>query len=150
MSKLRINQYNNKDFVALAKKRLKKSLKSKASSAEINSVIKNWIQEKIIAETVKGYKVKIDKHSTIQVVGSPIIKDKLAMNLLSNGKYISRQGILKNADNMNKRRKDIKYKICYINKLAEGKNIHFKASAKFKDQVHKALINTNTHFHVNQ
>lgn len=145
MSKSKTNQFKKPKFIRQAKQRSRKSLGFTPTTKQINEVVKNWIEHYIIAETVKGHEVKIDKHSTIEVIGKPVMEHKRAVSLFSEGRIVSQNKLKKN-DSMGKMRKNHIYKIVYKNKLADGKNLHFNAHPSFKKKVNHALENTATYF----
>lgn len=140
------NQFDKEFFNKQAKKKFKREFKKRISVTEINEIVKNWIEYGVIEDVLKGNCTKLDKNSSIQVIGTPIMNDGRMVELLSNGKCLTRKGNYKKADNINSKRKDFKYKIVYTNRLAEDKLIMFKACPKFAKKVHLQLINTNTYF----
>lgn len=145
-----LNQFDKKRFNKEAKRRFKKEFKKKVSVTEINEIVKNWLHWGLIAEVLKGGEHKIDKNSSIEVIGTPIMSDERMLNNLMNGRVLTRTGKFKKADNIASTRKDFKYKIVYKNSLAKDKNIMFQACPKFAKQVHERLINTNTYFKTEQ
>ena len=147
MTRKRQDSYNKFDqahFVKLTKRRFKKKFGKEISATEINKIWKDYVQYRIIQNVLKGDCVKIDKHSTIQVVGMPVVNDQNLVSLLSNGKIMRRDGTISKAD-LSHKRKYYKYKIVYKNKLAKGTLI-FKASPMFKKQLVDTLNNTNIYF----
>jgi hypothetical protein len=139
------NQFSQKHFIALTKKRFKKKFKKPISATDINKIWKDWVQYHIIDGVIDGDKVKIDKHSSIRIVGMPILDDNSFKGLIMSGRMINRGGSV-TSPKMNPKRKEFKYKIVYENKLAKDKALYFKASPKFAKQVHQALINTNNYY----
>lgn len=145
MSKSQSNQFSQKHFIALTKKRFKKKFKKTVTATEINKVWKDWVQYHIIDGVIDGDDVKIDKHSSIRIVGTPVLEDGTFKSLILNGRMVNRGGVV-TSPKRNIKRKDFKYKIVYVNKLAKDKALYFKASPKFAKQVHEALINTNNYY----
>lgn len=145
MSKSKTNQFKKPKFIRQCKQRSRKSLGVTPSTKQINEVLKNWIEHYVIEQVVKGHEVKLDKHSTIEVIGKPVMDNKRAVSLFSNGRIVSK-GRLKKNDGMGKMRKNHIYKIVYKNKLADGKNLHFNAHPIFRKKVNYALENTATYF----
>lgn len=145
MSKNKTNQFSQTHFIELTKKRFRKKFKKGISAREINKICKDWIQLYIIDNVLDGQKVKIDKHSSIRVIGRPVLEDENFKSLIRKGKIMNRGGVLVD-DNRSLKRKDYKYKIVYENKLAKNKALYFKASASFSKQVHQSLINTNQYY----
>lgn len=139
------NQFSQKHFIALTKKRFKKKFKKPISATDINKIWKDWVQYHIIDGVIDGDKVKIDKHSSIRIVGMPILDDNSFKGLIMSGRMINRGGGV-TSPKMNPKRKEFKYKIVYENKLAKDKALYFKASPNFAKQVHQALINTNNYY----
>lgn len=139
------NQFNQTHFIKLTKKRFRKKFKKGISAREINKIWKDWVQYHIIDGVIEGDKVKIDKHSSIRLVGMPILEDKTFKGLILSGRMINRGGV-SSPIKRNIKRKDFKYKIVYENKLAKDKALYFKASPNFAKQVHLALINTNNYY----
>ena len=141
------SQFNQKHFIALTKKRFKKKFKTTITATEINKMWKDWVQYHIIDGVIDGDKVKIDKHSSIKIVGVPVLDDNSFKGLILSGRMVNRSGVA-SPIKRNIKRKDFKYKIVYENKLAKDKALYFKASPKFAKQVHEALINTNNYYQI--
>lgn len=141
------NQFNKDRFFELVRKRYKKRYGRTIGlrDSEIMSRVNIWI-EGVINGVVNGKKVKLDKHSYIQVIGTPVLEDEGFKRIVGNGRYIA-GGIVKKADNMNYKRNDVKYKIYYVNSLAKEK-IYFEAHKDFKKRVHKALVETNNYYKI--
>lgn len=141
----RKNDFDWVHFIAIVKKRHKKKFGKPITATEIRKIIKtylNWIIEKVI----EGGQVRMDRHSTIEVIGVPVLEDKI-FKILVKGKSIRRDGSIKNAEFGSKRR-DFKYKITYRNKLNE--DLHFNADQKFAKRVHEAIENTNNYYKICQ
>ncbi len=97
------------------------------------------MQIEIIDELVRGKEVRIDKHSTIQVIGRPIKKGSSAYALMKKGLYVQ-NGFIKKIESVNYFRAGISYKIEYTNTLYKG-NLYFNANTEFKKQIYKGLLN---------
>lgn len=140
------NDFDQAHFTKITKRRFKKKFKKEISATEINKIWKDFVQYGIIRNVLKGNCVRIDKHSTIQVVGVPVTEDKPFMNLMKNGRILRQNGTIRKADQLGKR-KEFKYSFEYKNSLAKNKII-FKADKKFKKQLIDTLNNTFTYFQI--
>lgn len=143
----RINSLDWGSFVRQTQKSFKKKFKKEIKSREIKKIWDTFLKVKIIDPVVAGKLVKIDKNSTIQVIGKPIEEDKNFYQMLLRGKMVRRDGVIKMAER-NPKRKDFIYKIVYKNKTREGKKLYFKADAAFSKQVRDSLNNTNTFYKI--
>jgi hypothetical protein len=141
------NQFSKKRFISLVKKRFKKKFGKPISTKDINEIVGNWLEYGVIQEVLDGNEVKLGKHASIQVVGEPILESK-SLELLKKGLYVTRDGKLKKADNINRKRGNVKYGIEYKNSLAGDKKIYFKPAQSFSRRVHKALIETDTYYKI--
>lgn len=144
----RVNLFEWTHFIKLAKRRFKKRFKKSISPKEIKKMWDTWIQYRIIDSVIQGGVIQIDKHSTIEIVGTPVLEDKRFFKMLMRGKSTLRNGIVKNAT-LNSRRRDYKFKIVYINKLAKDKDLYFQGVPKFSKQVHEAIVNQNYYYRIN-
>lgn len=143
----RINSLKWAEFVEMTQHKFKKRFKKKIKPAEIKEICDNWIKYRILEELITGSKVQIDKYSTIQIIGVPVLEDKNFMRLLKKGKTRRRDGTLKTAT-LNPRRKDFKYWIEYTHSLAK-RPIYFEADPKFSKAVHEAIVNQNHYYKIN-
>lgn len=149
MTRKRQDSYNDFDqahFIKLTRRRFKKRFKKEIKASEINKIWKDFVQYGIVQKVLKGDCVKIDKHSTIQVVGEKIEENSRFVNLLKKGLIIRQNGEIKKVLNRGVRN-DFKYKILYINRLAKG-NLIFKANTEFKKQLVNTLNTTNNYFQI--
>jgi hypothetical protein len=140
------NDFDQAHFIKLTKRRFKKKFKKEITATEINKIWKDFVQYGIIQNVLKGNCTKIDKHSTIQVIGEKIEEDSRFVKLLKQGLIVRQTGDIKKVLSRGVRN-DFKYKIVYKNKLAKGKLI-FNASADFKRQLVKTLNTTNNYFQI--
>lgn len=140
------NDFDQAHFVKLTKRRFKKRFKKNITATEINKIWKDFVQYGIIQKVLKGDCVKIDKHSTIQVIGEKIEENSRFVNLLKQGLIVRQTGVIKKVLTRGVRN-DFKYKIVYNNKLAKGKLI-FNANANFKKQLVETLNTTNNYFQI--
>lgn len=134
-------------FITLAKRRFKKKYKKNIKATEIKKIWLDWLEYWIIEGVLNGNMVKIDRYSTIQIVGRSILEDKRVFKMLINGKSMGRNGTMKNAEFGSKRR-DFIYKIEYENSLAGDKKLYFKADRAFSRRVHEALLNNNIYYKI--
>lgn len=139
MTQNRVNNWAT--LILKIKKRYKKKFKRAIKTNEIKKIWDNWINS-ITQEVIKGGEVKIDKHSSLEIIGIPIMDDKI-FGLLKKGKSIRRDGSMKNAE-FNGRRQNVKYKIVYKNKLRS--DVRFKAHPDFAKLVHETIENTNNYY----
>lgn len=143
----RSNSLNWGRFIKQTQKRYRKSFHKHIRSQDIKKIWDTFLEMKIIAGVLSGDCVKIDKYSTIQVIGTPILNDKRFFSMLMSGKMVRRDGLVKLAK-QDPIRKDVKYKIVYKHTLGEKKKILFKADVKFARRVREALNNTNTYYKI--
>jgi hypothetical protein len=137
------NQFDIRTVCKQSKYKLRK-LGVKVTNRQIKEVVNKWIED-LKKDVIAGKRVMIDKNSYIQVIGTPILKHKSAVKLISNGKYVTRSGYVKPADNMNFKRNDFVYGIKYENK----NKLIFTPSKSFSKSVNHSLTNTNTYYHLN-
>jgi len=131
-------------FVKLTQRRFRKKFKKNITSKDIKKICDSFIQS-VIDEVILGDKVQIDKHSTCQVIGTPVLEDKRLKSLLLKGKSFSGAGI--RTARFNSMRKDFKYKIVYENTLSKNR-LFFEPHKNFSRQVHEAIINTNNYYRI--
>jgi len=141
----RKNDFSWPHFIELTKKRHKKKFGKSITATEIRKITKKFISD-LIDKVIEGGNVKINKHSSIEVVGTKILEDDI-FKLLVKGKSLRRDGTMKNAE-FNPRRKEFKYRIVYENSL--NKDLRFKADPKFAKRVHQALISTNNYYRIHE
>ena len=140
--RLRNNDFDHKHFIKLTKRRFKKKFGKKITAKEINKIWKDWVQYRITENLLDGRLVKIDKHSTMEVVGFPILQSKT----LTAGKVMRSNGAVMVLD-ASRKRPDFQYKIVYKNTLAKEK-IYFKADVEIRRQLRDKLENTSAYFRI--
>lgn len=140
------NQFNQKDFCSVVRKRYRRKFKQgmKATNSEIMKVIWDYLEE-VKEKVIKGKKVNFDKHSYMQVTGIPAIEHP-TLGLRLKGKSLA-GNFIKKADNINHRRGDFIYGIKYVNTKAKEK-IYFDPHHKFSKRVHKELVETNVYYDI--
>lgn len=140
-------QFQQDKFCDMVRRRYKRRFKKGigVGNSEIMKEINLYLNE-IIDEVIKGKKVIIDKHSYMQVIGTPAVENKVFSRLASKGLTLSTKGKVTTIKSI-PRRKDIIYKIVYVNTITD-KKIYFDAHPKFKERLKKSLNETNTHYKI--
>lgn len=121
-------------------KKLKKITGLRYTKTEIRKVWKDYVENVLIPELVDGKQVKLNKRNKLEVVGERVLKGTRSYDLLAKGKYVTRNGYMKSADNMNIRRRGIKYGVKLFTDYE--KTFYFKAHPKISSAIHKTLNET--------
>jgi len=128
---------------------MRKRYKKRIELSKVDEVWKDWVEIMIVEPLLKGHKVNIDKHCTLEIVGSRVIDNKKVFNLLSNGIMVQGR-MVKKAIKLNQTRKGLTYRIEMIdNNFKEGKLL-FTAAPYIKKRVNESLKNTNTYYRIEQ
>lgn len=147
MIRKKLHEFNWNHFIEVAQERFKKRFKKNITPTQIRKIWDVWVKHRIINKVIEGDCVIIDRHSSIQLIGTPILEDKRFFAMLLRGRMSMRDGTAKIAERHQKR-KDYKFKIVYKNDTAKGK-LFFKAIPSFSKAAHESIINTNTYYKIN-
>lgn len=128
----------------LMRKRYKKTIKKNF----VDKVWKDWVEIMIVEPLIKDGFVQVDKHFSLEIVGTRVSENKRVFALLSNGLMYQRGGGVKKAPKLNPLRNGFTYRIVMKeNRYKHGKLI-FEAHPYIKKRVHEALVNTNKYYRI--
>lgn len=122
------------------KKRIRKKFKKTVSKRKIREVWKDYVDIMIIDPLIEKGKVQIDKHFSLEIVGTRIVDDIKLFNLLSqnrekdNNKLPSRRGI------------------CFQVKMIESRfkegMLKFEPDARMAKRIKEAVQSTNKYYKI--
>lgn len=128
---------------AIIKRRHKKMFGRTIKTTEIKRIWDAYVKN-ITDILIKGGEVRIDRYATIEVIGTPILKDRGFMERLKKGKMVLNGRLV--SPKLNPRRRDVKYKIVYKHSMRN--DVYFEACAALKKKVRTALKDTNNYFRI--
>jgi hypothetical protein len=138
--------YNEQRIIDGLKRRIKRKFGFTPKDSEIRKVWKNYCG--MIGEGLaKNEVVKLDKKNKLFVMGERITEGTTAHRLLSQGKILSGNKIVK-VKQMNARHLGIKYKIEFEHTGNVRDDVYFTADKKLSGAVHNALMNTQVNYSI--
>jgi len=142
------SKFNKPKLRRTCKKAIRVRFKKSISLSKVDAVWKDWVEYMIVQPLLKGEKVQLDKHFSLEVVGQRIIDNKKAFNLMSRGYVALSGGGIKKAELNDTTRYGLTYAIEMTEtRFKEGKLI-FTADQKIRERVSRALKTTNTYYRI--
>ncbi len=138
--------YNEQRIIEGLQKRIKKKFGFTPKDYEIRKVWKDYCG--MIGDGLaKNELVRLDKKNKLFVIGERIVEGTTAHRLLSQGKILSGNKIVK-VKAMNARHLGVKYKIEFEHTGNVRDDVYFIADKKLSGAVHNALMNTQVNYSV--
>jgi hypothetical protein len=131
-----------------AKKAIRKRFKKNIKLSKVDDVWRDWLDIMIVEPLLRGQKVQLDKHFSLEITGKLLSDDKRALSLMSKGYIASGNGRTKKADKMNRTRMGVIYGIRMTETRFKEGQLIFTAHPSIKKRVNEALNNTNTYYRI--
>lgn len=129
-----------------AKKMMRKKHKKNVSLSMLDKVWSDYVEESVVKPLIKYGSVDIDGRIAFEIVGTDIVNNKSAMNLLSRGLLVKGNMRVK-ATNLNKNRLGTIYSI-NCNQVDYKGRLVFEPHRKIKKRVSEHLKNSQQFYKI--